>query len=190
MRQITEKITRAFENREPLTIDNSRTDGQCLWLFNNLIAEWHCNGLWISNAGWNSKTTKERLNGLTGVNIRQQGDIWFLNGRAWNGRWVNVDAWNDGIEHQTEEDFQPEHEFDVTSEWMESGYSQPIYSVFHTFNESALGEVEQTLNSQGVPTKRMESDTDGVYKPNYFIVVRPDDIKNAIQILSNIYLLS
>jgi hypothetical protein len=44
--------------------------------------------------------------------------------------------------------------------------------------------VEAILNREGIPTKEMESDTDGVYRPNYFVVVRPEDFDNAINILS------
>jgi len=187
MRQITRDIVQAFESRNSLRIDNSRTDGQSLWLFNNQIAEWRWDGLWISNAGWKSKTTKERLNGLSGVNIYQLRGIWFLNDRIWDGGWVNVDAWNDGITYMA---IVQEPEFDVTSEWMREGYSRPVYSVYHTLVEEGLRAVEILLNDVGIPTKRMESDTEGVYRPNYFIVVRPDDVDKAVEKLSEYYCLA
>lgn len=41
--------------------------------------------LWITAAGWRTNTTKERLNGLNGVNIYQKDFQWYLNGEAWNG---------------------------------------------------------------------------------------------------------
>tara|TARA_Y100000592_G_C5381110_1_gene273463 strand:+ start:530 stop:898 length:369 start_codon:yes stop_codon:yes gene_type:complete len=41
--------------------------------------------LWITAAGWRTNTTKERLNGLNGVNIYQKDFQWHLNGEAWNG---------------------------------------------------------------------------------------------------------
>lgn len=187
MRQITRDIVRAFGNRQTLKIDNSRTDGTSLWLFNNKIAEWRSDGLWITNAGWDSRTTKERLNGLSGVQIQQVRGNWFLNGRRWSGGWVNVDAWNDGIDSLTLE-VADEPEFDITSEWMAEGYSKPIYAVYHSLDESSLTEIETMLN--GIPTKRMESDTEGVYRPNYFIVVRPEDIDKAVRILSESYCLA
>jgi hypothetical protein len=182
MRQITRDIARAFGNRQTLKIDNSRTDGTSLWLFNNKIAEWRSDGLWITNAGWDSRTTKERLNGLSGVQIQQVRGNWFLNGRRWDGGWVNVDAWNNGTDSLPLEVAQ-EPEFDITSEWMAEGYSKPIYAVYHTLNEASLIDVETLLS--GIPTKRMESDTEGVYRPNYFIVVRPEDVDKAVKILSN-----
>ena len=185
MRQITEKIVRAFEERRALKIDNSRTDGDCLWLFENKIAEWRGGNLWITDAGWDSKTTKERLNGLSGVSIRQQRGVWFLNGRAWNGGWVNAWTWDVYSRQYEAEAVANEPEFDTTSEWMAEGYSRPVYSVFYTLVESGLEAVEQRLTEAGIQTKCMESDTQGVYRPNYFIVVRPDDVARAVNILVN-----
>ena len=88
MRQITQKIVTAFEQRRALKIDNSETDGTSLWLFNNKIAEHREGGIWITNAGWSSKTTKERLNGLRGVHITQKKGEWYLNGHRCGGEWV------------------------------------------------------------------------------------------------------
>lgn len=191
MRQITRDIVNAFQNSRSLRIDNSRTDGQGLWLFDNKIAEIRRDGLWITNAGWDSRTTNERLNGLSGVHVSKRRGVLLLNGREWDGRWVHVDAWNDGIEYVeggsvAEENVQ-EPEFDVTSEWMTSGYSQPIYSIYYTLVEGNLEAVEQLLNGEGIPTRRMESDTEGVYKPNYFLIVRPEDVVRASSILCEQY---
>lgn len=186
MRQITRQIVRAFENRTSLRISNTRTDGQSLWLFGNKIAEWRDNGLWICNAGWKSVTTKERLNGLTGVNIQQVRGIWFLNENEWDGTWVNVDNWNQYgntiryVGQDLTEEVANEPEFDVTSEWTEFGYSRPVYSIFYTLVESHLESIEQRLNDEGIPSRRMESDTEGMYRPNYFLVVRPEDVERAI----------
>jgi len=188
MRQITREITRAFEERRSLKIDNSHTDGNSLWLFGNKIAEWRDGYLWITDAGWDSKTTKERLNGLSGVNIRQERGVWYLNDKVWDGRWVNVWEWTNEREAVANEP-----EFDVTSEWVpkvqfiSGAYSRPIYSVFHTWVQGKVKDVERILNEEGIPTKRMESDTDGEYKPNYFVVVRPEDVAKAVSILSESY---
>lgn len=189
MRQITQRIVHAFQGRYELRIDNSRTDGTSLWLFGNKIAEWREDGLWVSNGGWDSKTTKERLNGLSGVNIVQRRGTWFLNGREWDGRWINVDAWNDGIEYVDGGSVREENEqeFDVTSEWTNEGYSRPLYSIYHTLVESNLEAVEQVLSEAGIPSRRMESDTEGVYRPNYFIVVRPEDVVRASSVLCENY---
>lgn len=187
MRKITREIVNAFQNSRSLTIGNSRTNGESLWLFGNKIAEIRRDGLWITNAGWDSVTTKERLNGLSGVHIQQRRGVWLLNDRVWDGRWVNVDAWNDGITYVNDdsprEEIEQEREFDTTSEWIEEfGYSEPVYSVFHTLVESQLEAVEQRL--EGIPSRRMESDTEGVYQPNYFIIVHPEDVARAKEIIN------
>lgn len=44
----------------------------------------------ISNAGWFSTTTKERLNGIRGVSVCQRKGVWYLNGVEWDGSWIEV----------------------------------------------------------------------------------------------------
>ena len=181
MRKITREIVHAFEHGITTKIDNSRTDGRSMWLFENKIAEFREGVLWVTNAGWQSKTTKERLNGLRGVRVHQSRKQWYLNGNAWNGEWVRVDDFCGAVEQVPNE-----VEFDVTSR-LTGNFDTPIYSVFHAHIESALASVEEVLNSEGIPNRRMESDTSGEWRPNYFIVVRPDDVSKAVSVLSELY---
>lgn len=44
----------------------------------------------ITNAGWMSDTTRERLNGIEGVNIRQSKGVWYLNGEEWDGKLKDI----------------------------------------------------------------------------------------------------
>lgn len=44
----------------------------------------------ISNCGWFSNTTKERLNAIPGVLIQQIKGEWFLNGEKWDGKLIDV----------------------------------------------------------------------------------------------------
>lgn len=91
MRKITKEIVAAFVNHETRRIGNSRTDGTTLYLHDNAIAKWDENGrLWVTNAGWKSVTTKERLSGLPGVELYQKNHTWYLNGWRWNGQWVRI----------------------------------------------------------------------------------------------------
>lgn len=184
MRQITRDIVDAFQNSRSLKIGNSRTNGESLWLFDNKIAEIRRDGLWITNAGWDSRTTYERLNGLSGVHVRKQRGTLLLNDRVWDGRWVHVGAWDDGIEYvngvSVTQTIEPEIEFDMTSEWVYSGgYSRPIYAVAHTLVKSELESVEAILDEHGIKHRRMESDTERMYKPNYFVIVRPNEHQMA-----------
>jgi hypothetical protein len=48
------------------------------------------NDIEVSNGGWNSNTTKERLNGIPGVCVNQKAFVWYLNGKEWDGSWEIV----------------------------------------------------------------------------------------------------
>lgn len=178
MRKITEQVVGAFERRQSKKVGNTETDGTSLWLFGNKIAEYREGGIWITNAGWSSPTTKERLNGIYGVHITQKKGEWFLNGHRWDGEWVCL---NDLtlLEAQTNEP-----EFDTTMEWVET-YSKPKYAVFHTHVEEELQQIEQGLNFLGIHTRRMYSDTQGMYRPNHFVVVPVADFKRAKTLIQN-----
>ena len=196
MRQITQKIAEAFHNRQALKIDNTHTDGTSLWLFNNKIAQWGPDGLYITTAGWNSKTTRERLNGLLGVGVYSSRGQLLLNGHPWNGSWINVDYHNElheGIPFEgttapmiVQAAVPIVEEFDVTSEWLKIGYSRPLYAVFETLDERKIDNVERMLKDEGITTKRMQSDTVGQYKVNYFLVAKPNERAKAIELLSSI----
>lgn len=75
-----------FSNTQVIT-NNGVTK---LYLFGNLIAVKENGVVKVSNAGWESKTTKERLNGLSGVHIQQKKGQWYLNGEEWNGSWKQI----------------------------------------------------------------------------------------------------
>ena len=73
MRKITRGIVTAFLDNRCLRKDNTTTDGSEIRLFGNLIAYWDTDStvgghivqcVAITLAGWNSTTTRERLNGL------------------------------------------------------------------------------------------------------------------------------
>jgi hypothetical protein len=94
-RKITRESVDKFLSREPFKKSNMEVD-QCygqyrLKLHGNTIAVLdEFNMLSISNAGWDSNTTKERLNGLPHVRIQQKKRVWYLNGVKWNGEWTRV----------------------------------------------------------------------------------------------------
>lgn len=89
-RKVTTQIVSAFIAGNKLTVGNSHTDGSALYLHGNKIAEKRSDGIYITNAGWQSNTTKEHLNAIPGVSICQRNWDWFLNGNAWNGQWTKI----------------------------------------------------------------------------------------------------
>jgi hypothetical protein len=90
MRKVTREVSAAFLAGKSKSVANTHTDGKAYFLHGNKIAEWRDGVLWITNAGWSSNTTKDRLNALPGVDIGQQNWQWYLNGEAWDGSWTEI----------------------------------------------------------------------------------------------------
>ena len=193
MRQITRRIAEAFRQGRSLRIDNTITDGRTIRLFGNLIAEYRTdydnrtlNGLWITLAGWRTRTTMERLNGLPGVSINQRSHQLYLNGIAWDGNWIHVATAQpqDYAVVLDSNDDSYDEDFDVTSVWTKERYSKPINAVAESTTSTDIDELESTLNNEGIDTKRMESDTQGKYLVHYFLVVKPKDYDRATSLLN------
>ena len=71
MRKTTQRIKDAFDNGQSLTVNNTRTDGTSVYLFGNEIVRRDANGkVYATLAGWNTVTTRERVNGITGLNFQ------------------------------------------------------------------------------------------------------------------------
>ena len=99
MRQITKQAIAAFLNAETFNKANTKIEVlpnvTILYLFNNPIAYRYNNPektLSITNCGWQSNTTKERLNALPNVRINQIKGEWILNGKKWNGNLIDVET--------------------------------------------------------------------------------------------------
>lgn len=48
------------------------------------------NKISITNCGWFTNTTKERLNALEGVSIYQKNFVWYLNDKKWDGNLITI----------------------------------------------------------------------------------------------------
>jgi len=112
MRKITLESTKAFNSNQSFNKANMRVQvyasDRCkdskvveLLLHGNVIARKYINGdfsegadgielTFITSAGWQTNTTKERLNGLDGVSICQKDFDWYLNGKLWDGSWTSI----------------------------------------------------------------------------------------------------
>lgn len=94
MRQITQNSVNAFINHKANKLSNTQVitcnNVSKMYLFGNLIAVNNNGVISVSNAGWESITTKERLNGIPGVNIKQSKGLWYLNGVEWNGKLTKI----------------------------------------------------------------------------------------------------
>ena len=97
MRQITKQSIAAFLNGEKFSKQNMLVEVlpnvTILKLHGNAIAYLYNDPqktLSITNAGWQSNTTKERLNALPNVSIQQKNYVWYLNGKEWNGNLIDI----------------------------------------------------------------------------------------------------
>ena len=91
MRKITRRCVIAFHKGIAHRESNTRTDGRTLYLHDNPIARFDEQGdLWVTTAGWNTVTTRERLNGLPGVSVFVRRGRLHLNDEPWNGDWVRI----------------------------------------------------------------------------------------------------
>ena len=94
-RKITRESIDKFLSKETFRKSNMSVEESYgiykLKLHGNTIATIYELGvLSISNAGWSSNTTKERLNGLPGVSVNQKNWNWYLNGNEWDGGWKRI----------------------------------------------------------------------------------------------------
>jgi hypothetical protein len=97
MKLITKQSIEAFMDARPFNKSNMQVEVQpnvtILRLFGHAIAYRYNDPertLSISNCGWQTNTTKERLNAIPGVRIQQKNWEWYLNGEKWNGKLIDV----------------------------------------------------------------------------------------------------
>lgn len=95
MRKITKQSIEAFKNDTSFRGQNMKVEirnGETfMYYHNNMIAHKHEGGkkLFISTCGWESNTTKERLNGLLLMygkdRISQKNFVWYLGTELFKG---------------------------------------------------------------------------------------------------------
>ncbi len=96
MRKVTQNAVNAFMSQgtmsESNTMVSTNIDETMMYLHGHHIARIdHESGvISINSCGWMTNTTKERLNGIPGVSIKQKDFLWYLNGKQWDGNPIEV----------------------------------------------------------------------------------------------------
>ena len=84
MRKLTKKVIEAFEEGKNETIGNTRVENNTLYLFGNDIVKKEDGRTFVRLAGYNTSTTRERINGLQhvgySVDVRCKNGIPYING--------------------------------------------------------------------------------------------------------------
>lgn len=187
MRQVTKQVTDAFLSGRAKKVTNTHTDGRSLWLFSNKIAEHREDGLYVSNCGYKTKTTAERLRALPNVNLTTKRGEWYLNGEVWQGEWRRV---NSNPRPQANEDIVGTL-FDLTKKWVTldgyRGYEQPMYAVCGANDtgmwsdspcpsnvaEQELKAVQGMLKEAKIPHKLETCETSNVFCVHHYLIVPP-----------------
>ena len=66
------------------------SDCTIYFLHGNMIATRSSKGLYVTSAGWNTQTTRSRLNDLPNVRVYNRSFVLHLNGKQWDGTLTQV----------------------------------------------------------------------------------------------------
>jgi len=199
MNKSIEKVTTAFVSGAYVKNGNGLTDGRNLYLFGNKIAEHREDGLYITNCGWESRTTKNWLNGLPDINVCQRKKQWYLNGELWDGQWIKVNS-NTPPELKDAEKYKKV--YDLTSEWVSSdgwrGTNQPKYAICGAndtgmwsdspcpsdVSKSELSEAISLLKKAKIPSKIISMESSNVFMRSNYVIVPPYYFNDAQKFIS------
>jgi hypothetical protein len=103
MNKISEESIDAFLNARPYRKSNTivfvKANVTVLEIFGNEIAYRYNDPertISITNCGWKTAITKERLNAIPDVHITQKTidgkRVWYLNGEQWDGKLIDVSS--------------------------------------------------------------------------------------------------
>lgn len=89
-------VVEAFKAGLKKKVGNDETDGKVIYLHKNPIVRREYNGdILVSNAGWGTMTTRDRINGVLrslGIDLKvsQKGGKQMLGSEEWDGGWKKV----------------------------------------------------------------------------------------------------
>lgn len=90
MRKITQEARYALQGGSAMHKSNTRVENGSMFLHGHEIVKGYGTPDYtISLCGWNTNTTRERLNGLDGVSVTTKIGQAYLNGYKWDGAHVN-----------------------------------------------------------------------------------------------------
>ena len=104
MRKISNEAKQAFEERRRFKKGNTKVvaalDVCIMYLFGHEIIREDYEGLKITIAGHNTRTTRDRLSAF--INIRNvKGQLVIDNKYPWDGKWLNLNDIKDGYYQNT-----------------------------------------------------------------------------------------
>jgi hypothetical protein len=200
MTKIALEVTRAFEAGRVMKKSNTFTNGKQLFLHDNMIAEWREDGMYVTNAGWATRTTKDRLNALSGVIVNVKKGRWYLNDEEWDGEWRKAHS----LRGPEIDEVAASKEWNMEKIWVSSGgyrgRKQPRYAVCGaadtgTWSDSpcpsnvSYAEIlmaEKALKASRIKIKTMFLETSNVFCQHRYVIVRPIDVPKAVEVIGKL----
>lgn len=197
MNQVTRTVVSAFIEGKAKRQGNTHTDGQSLFLHGNKIAEHREDGLYISNAGWFSKTTKERLNGIPNLYITQKKYKWYINGGIeWDGTWTRINTNTPPVVDKAKVG----KTYDFSTHWEGVGYRGSVVYNYGVASANDTGtwsdspcrsevsqeevqKVSDALKKASIPSKVRNSETSNVFCIKHTVVVPPFYFEKAKEVV-------
>lgn len=189
MRNAISKVVPAFMKGEAAKSGNGITDGIDLYLFGNHIAKHGGDGVYITNAGWDTATTKAWLRAIPGVNLYTKKKQTYLGGNAWDGQWTKV---SDAV-------IASSGNRDViipATKWVGQGYRgsmEPVYGVVGASDtgmwpdspcrtdvcKKELAAIRSILRKAGIKSKEIVTETSNVFCVRRHLIVSPMNLSKA-----------
>lgn len=90
MRKVTRQAANALMAGKNFTSGNTVVKDGTMYLHRNAIARIDGDFAVLSTCGWNTSTTRERLNGIPNVVVIQRRGCLYLNDVPWDGSTIRV----------------------------------------------------------------------------------------------------
>ena len=191
-------VENAFINGKAKKYGNSQTDGTILLLFGNRIAEHRADGLWITNCGYQTNTTKNHLNKLPNVTIYQRNFQWYLNGVEWDGGWIKVSDEVVVAEGNAAPIFDTTLQYIKTDGWR--GYQQPVYAICGA-NDTGMFSDSPCPSKDGdeqlrravsclsgdIPYKIIVTESSNVFCVHKYVIVPPSKIEKSRELFADYF---
>jgi len=185
------KVVQSFLEGKSCKQGNGQTDGQSLFLFGNLIARHEVDGLYVSNAGWPTRTSNKWLNMLPSTSVYMKRGEPYLNGEKWDGDMTRV---NENPAPTLASPDKVGEAFDITMRYVRldgwRGHQEPVYSIHCEpdtggWDDSPYPNAERNIKAKiselkrnKIPCKVVTLETSNVFCVNHFIIVPPKFFPN------------
>jgi hypothetical protein len=202
MKAISMKTAYALLNYHKTKSNNTivwqDSEGSHMSLFGNKIAWVTLDGsLWVTDCGWVTKTTRDRLSAVLGLPLSIKKGSWVLDGQPWDGspKLIRTQVEKPNPSAKT-------NAFIETTEWVSfnawRGANQPTYAVVGANDtgmsydspcrtdvaDAELDAIASHLAKRGIKTKHMVCTGSNVFCAHRYLITYPHETQLARTIVN------